>query len=102
MAHMHRFGDVRAAEIDDDSLATSNLRRAQSPLFRESAGPLLKRVIGHSEIDETGTGDRHSGENWIAFQPRSNLLRNRPWIRLCLLRGWQSAVALKLREVGPI
>ena len=61
-----------------------------------------QRRVGDVEIDEAGTGDLDLGEDRIGLEPRGDLLGEPARIGLGLLGRRQRAVALELRQIGPV
>jgi hypothetical protein len=102
MADMHGLGDIGAAEIQHRGLAVSGFGRAETNLLRDRADARGQYSIRHVEIDEAGTGDLDLRENRIGLQARRDLFGDRARIDLRLLGGRQRAVALELREIGPV
>ena len=102
MPDMHRLGDIGAAEIDHHRLAVAGLGRAEPRVLRQRAGARGQRRVGEIEIDEAGTGDLDLGEKRIGLQPGGDLLGDGARIGLGRLGRGQRAIALELRQVGPV
>ncbi len=102
MADMHGLGDVHAAEIEHHGLAGAGVGCSELRVPGQRDATLRERFVGDVKIDEAGAGDLNLREEWIGFKPRRDLLRDTARIGLGLLGGGERAVALKLREVGPV
>ena len=102
MSDMHRLGDVRPAEIDDDALALPALRERGVGLRVERLKPLFERILRKLEIDEARPRDHRLGDQRRFAQARGDLLRDRARVGLGELRRGERAVALEFREVGTV
>ena len=100
MPHMHRLGDVGAAEIDDDAAAIRNRRGGENGVGRGERG--VEHAIGEDEIEEAGAGDFDLRETRVGGEARGDLFGEGARIGLGGLGGGQCAVRLELREVGPV
>ena len=101
MTDMHRLGDVGAAEIDHHRLAVAGCGRKARAL-RQHGGARVQRLVGQIEIEKAGTGDLDLGEDAVGLQPRGDLFGNGAGIGFRRLRRRQRAIALELRQIGPV
>jgi hypothetical protein len=102
MTDMHGFGDIRSAEIDEESLAPARFRRTEPHVLRERNATLRQRRVAQIEIDEARPCDLDLGEQRVGPEARDDLLGYRARIGLGLFRRRERAIALELREVWTI
>ncbi len=100
--HRHRLGDIWPAEIQHQRLAGAGSRRAQRRIVRQRGPARVQCRIRQIEIQETGTGDLDLGENRFGLETGGDLFGNDARIGLGGFCRRQRAVALKLRQVGPV
>jgi hypothetical protein len=58
MADVHRFRDVRRAEVDDDLLRLIDARNAEAFVVEDRGGLLRENFRAEREVNESGASDR--------------------------------------------
>src|SRR5262245_28106608 len=85
MPDMHRFGDVRRTEVDDDLLRLRGAWYPEMLVARKLRETGRQRLGLEPEIDEPRTGNLRRRTKISHLQLVDDLLRNLPWVRLRLL-----------------
>ena len=94
VADMHRLGDVRRGEINDDALRLFDLRHADMVIFDDRGKPLRQRCGAECEIEEAGAVHGDFLTQILHLKRRLDLLSEGAGIRLELLRQRHRRVAL--------
>ena len=102
MSDMHRLGDVRPAEIDDDALALPARRERTRGLRVERLQPPFECGGRELDVDEARARDHRFADQRRFAQARGDLLGDRARVELRDLRRRERAVALEFGEVRAV
>jgi hypothetical protein len=100
VADMHRFGHVRAGEVDHDGLSPSRPLHTDPLVLKDLLDPVAEPGAGKPQIHEAGPRHFRPVQPGHPLQPRSQLMGKLPRIFPHLLRERHGAVELVITKSG--